>query len=133
MQQTILTILLLLLTSTTTDAHSVIAESIPPNKVRFCYDDRSPMSNTVVTVYDIDGKEIASSTADADGVFDWSTYKGSVKIAAEDHYGHRGEYDIDRPTSGPHRGAVGAVWMIAAVIVATVYYFRRQQFRSVQN
>lgn len=79
---------------TTLLAHGVLSEENAPGKVRFFYDDRSPMSNAYVTVFDGEGREIATDQTDEDGVFDYSRHENVAKISAADVHGHHGEHLI---------------------------------------
>jgi len=125
----ILTILLILFTATIADAHGVRAESVSTNKVRFSYDDNSPLTRSRITVYDVTGKEIAKGTVDTNGVFDYSAYKAAATIVAEDVFGHRGEYNVGEKAS-PHTNLGVIVGVVGALlVVAAAFHLRNKRRR----
>ena len=120
---------LILLQATTADAHGVRAESVPANKVRFSYDDGSPLTRSQVTVYDVTGKEIAKGTADTSGVFDYSAYKDVATIVVEDVFGHRGEYNVgEKASQHTNLGVIVGV-VVALLAVAAVFHFGNKRRR----
>jgi ABC-type Zn2+ transport system, periplasmic component/surface adhesin len=69
-------------------AHGVLSKEIEAGKIKFSYDDNSPLANGYIDVYDKDGKEIAKGQTNADGVFDFSKYENAGKISVSDVHGH---------------------------------------------
>ena len=133
MKRTIWTFLLILLAATAVDAHGVRTETIGADKIRFSYDDGSPLSRAYITVYDAGDQEIATATADNDGVFDISVYPDAAKISAADVFGHRGEYDIRQPAppKQTHWSAVVGVAVVLVAIAALFHWAGRQRRKQV--
>jgi hypothetical protein len=125
MKQAIL--IILLFTATTVDAHGVRWESISPNAVRFCYDDGSPMARGYITVYDGNAEEMATETADADGVFDYSTYRNAVRISCADVHGHCVSFSPDGKPM-PHQTQNAVIVLIVVILLcAAAFYFERRR------
>ena len=82
-------------------AHEAIVKEIEPGKLRFFFDDDSPMSEAFITVYTKDGTEIATARADADGIFVYTDYEGAGKISGADASGHLVFFNIKTPAAQP--------------------------------
>lgn len=121
-------------------AHGILSKETETGKVRFSYDNGSPMASGFIDVYDKDGKEIAKGQTDAEGAFDYSMYENVGKISvsdtqghhqthviggagqdhSSDHHGHTHDHNHDHDHTGNNNfylviGVVAVLLMIAAV------------------
>ena len=121
----------------TLSAHGVLSKEIETGKVRFSYDDDSPMSRGYISVYDKDGKEIATGQTDDDGTFDFSKYENVEKITVTDTFGHHQTHVIaaaqqDQTTDNEHAHGNQHYWttiivVVALLAVAAVFYLGKKK------
>lgn len=117
-------------------AHGVLSEESTPGKVRFFYDDHSPMSNAYVTVFDKTGEKIGTDQADEDGAFDYSRYETVGKISAADVHGHHCEHLITDVPSENAASSSNFPVLIATVVlllaVAGVFHALGKKRKKIQ-
>ncbi len=82
-------------------AHGLVS-STESGKLTLTYDDGKPVAEGFVTVYDKEGKEIASGKTDAKGVFDYSQYDKAAQIIAADSFGHQCVHTIGQNHATQH-------------------------------
>ena len=121
----------------TLSAHGVLSKEIETGKVRFFYDDDSPMSRGYISVYDKDGKEIATGQTDNEGMFDFSEYENVDKITVTDTFGHHQTHVIEavqqnQATSHEHSHSNHHHWITIVVVaallaVAAVFYLGKKK------
>ena len=129
---------LIIMGHVTLSAHGVLSKEIETGKVRFSYDDDSPMPRGYIGVYDKDGKEIATGQTDDDGMFDFSEYENVDKITVTDTFGHHQTHVIavaqqNQATSHEHSHDHGnhhwiTIIVVAALLaVAAVFYLGKKK------
>lgn len=122
-------LIVLLIVPGTLQAHGLSSTEPEPGKVKFTFDDGHPVANGYVGVYDKDGREIATGQADAEGMYDFSSHEGAVKISIADVHGHHLEHVIggggrDHSANHDHEHAHGLdekttmVLIVAALLLA---------------
>lgn len=118
-----------------TYAHGVLSEEVETGKIRFSYDDGSPMAHGYVSVIDKEGREIAAGQADADGLFDYSKHENAAGVSVSDIHGHHRTHTIEadrnaHPASPAHdhdRHSGGNTPVVIAVVavllaIAAIFY-----------
>ena len=128
---------LIIMGHVTLSAHGVLSKEVETGKVRFSYDDDSPMSGGYISVYDKDGKEIATGQTDDDGMFDFSKYENVGKITVTDTFGHHRTHVIaaeHQDQTPSHRHSQGnqhhwiTIIVVAALLaVAAVFYLGKKK------
>lgn len=127
-------------------AHGVFSKEPESGKVRFFYDDDSPVAHGHISVYDKDGKEIATGQADAEGTFDYSKYENVGNVSVSDTHGHKRTHVIGEPDhadishdhshgehsqSHDHQHGGNTLTVICVVVallvVAALFYFGKRK------
>jgi len=130
-------VVLIIMGHVTLTAHGVLSKEIETGKIRFSYDDDTPMSRGYISVYDKDGKEIATGQTDDEGIFDFSEYKNVNKITVTDTFGHHQTHVIaaaqqDQTTSHEHAHGNQHHWITIIVVaallaIAVVFYLGKKK------
>ena len=124
---------LIIMGHVTLPAHGVLSKEVETGKVRFSYDDDSPMASGFVNVYDKDGKEIATGQTDDDGMFDFSKYENVSKITVTDTYGHHQTHAIeaaqqDQTTDHARNHHLVTIVVVAALLaIAAIFYLGKKK------
>ena len=98
----LLGILALAVVTSSAEAHGIQTEVVSAQKVRFAYDDGTPLKEAAVTVKDSTGKEIGTGKTDETGHFDFSSFPGAKTIEATDLMGHHGTCSTDAKGTSVH-------------------------------
>lgn len=131
-------VILAIMNNTTLYAHGVVSQQIGSGKVKFLYDDDTPLANGYVTVYGADGNEIATGQTDADGVFDYTMYENAAKVSISDVYGHHLTHEIgvsqnrstehhDHHSPGTGNSFFVTVTVVAVLAAVAVLFSRRRK------
>ncbi|MDR1384429.1 MAG: hypothetical protein LBJ67_11405 [Planctomycetaceae bacterium] len=84
-------ITVLILTNVSAATRGVYSKNHEKGKIRFYFDDNTPIQQGVIEIFDSSGTQIATGTTDNNGIFNDSQYKKATKITAADQHGHHGE------------------------------------------